>query len=196
MSYEDKPSMFDRGKSLATKWCEINNVIPPSVIYVPSSEWRVSRCAYYRRGVTRICVQRCAGIGVAAMAWSYPGYIVDRTPYGVVQHELGHHVDMLLSDRTGAYFGDFSINMRKRSGEPPITSYHPDDAEWFAEMFRVFVTNPDLLLQLRPRTHAEMMVRFRPVFTDTWRERLAGAPDRTIKAAENKIAAAAKKGRA
>lgn len=191
MSYESKESLLVRGKALATRFCELNGIEAPVVDEVPGDEWRFSVCAYYRANTTTICLKKCAGIGYAGQQWSYPGYTVDRTPYGVVQHELGHHVDVLMSVRTGAYYGDFSQDMRKRADEEPITTYCPNDGEWFAEMFRVFVTNPDLLLRLRPRTHAEMMKRLAPVFTDTWRERLDGAPDRTLLAAQRKVEAAA-----
>ena len=190
MSYESKQSLLVRGMALATRFCEANGIKAPAVEEVPLDEWRFNTCAYYRANVTTICVAKCSGVGFAGMLWSFPGYTVDRTPYGVVQHELGHHVDVLMSDRVGPYFGDFSQGMRERSGEAPITSYCPDDGEWFAEMFRVFVTNPDLLLALRPRTHAEMVARLKPMFADSWRERLAGAPDRTTLAAQRKVDAA------
>jgi hypothetical protein len=105
-----------------------------------------------------------------------------------VQHELGHHVDVLRAarDRTGATSASACA---ARSGEKAITSYCPNDAEWFAEMFRVFVTNPDLLRLVRPRTYRELVGRrrFKPVFTDTWRDRLQGAPARTITAAERHV---------
>lgn len=193
MSYESKQSMLERGKDLAVMFCQANGLKAPEVEEVPLADWRFKVCAYYRANVTTVCVAMCAGVGYAGMQWSFPGYTVDRTPYGVIQHELGHHVDVLMSDRVGPYFGDFSHGMRERAGEEPITGYCPNDGEWFAEMFRVFVTNPDLLLQLRPRTHAEMVARLKPVFTDTWRERLVGAPDRTVLAAQRKVEAAAQR---
>jgi hypothetical protein len=160
---------------------------------VQPQDWNVSACAYYRRNTTHICVARCAAIGVAGPAWSYPGYTVDRTPYGVLQHELGHHVDVLKGLRKGAYWSDFSAVLRGRSGEKAITSYCPNDAEWFAEMFRVFVTNPDLLRIVRPRTYGQLVgsVAFKPVFSDSWRDRLQGAPARTITAAERQVERAA-----
>lgn len=191
MSYESKESLLARGKDLATRFCELNGIVAPVVVEVPGDEWRFSVCAYYRANTTTICLKKCAGIGYAGQQWSCPGYTVDRTPYGVVQHELGHHVDVLMSVRTGAYYGDFSQDMRKRADEEPITTYCPNDGEWFAEMFRVFVTNPALLQALRPRTHADLLERFKPVFHDTWQERLAEAPDRTMTAAKRKVEAAA-----
>lgn len=191
MSYESKQSMLERGKALAAQFCAINGIPAPEVHEVQADDWRLGTCAYYRANTTFICVKKCSGVGFAGMQWSFPGYTVDRTPYGVVQHELGHHVDVLFSCRAGAYFGDFSQAMRKRTGEAPITTYCPNDGEWFAEMFRVFVTNPDLLLALRPGTHREMLTTFKPVFDDSWVDRLAGAPDRTMLAAQRKVAAAA-----
>ncbi len=53
---------------------------------VPADEWRFNVCAYYRANTTTICVKKCAGIGYAGQQWSYPGYTVDRTPYGVNSH--------------------------------------------------------------------------------------------------------------
>jgi hypothetical protein len=182
-----KDILCSRGVVLAREFCTLNSMVPPSIEMHPRSGWSFGVCAYYRPVAIHICVPKCAEIGGAGMQWSYPGYTVDRTPYGVVQHELGHHADVQRSTRRGNYYGDFGIAMRANSGEKPITTYCPNDAEWFAEMFRVYVTNPDLLLQLRPRTHRELRKCFEPVFTDTWRERLKDAPARTIKAAERKV---------
>lgn len=192
MTYETKQSLLERGKALAIMFCQMNGISAPDVKQIPTEELLVGSCAYYRSGVTTICVPKCASIGFAGQQWSFPGYTVDRTPYGVIQHELGHHVDVVHSHSKAKYYGDFSLMMRARSEEAPITTYCPNDGEWFAEMFRVFVTNPDLLLAVRPRTHREMMGFFKPVFFDTWSERLAGAPERTMLAAQRKVAAAVK----
>lgn len=187
--YESKQSMLARGKDLMARFCAANELPEPAVEEADPKGWAFGVCAYYRSNLTTINVQACASIGFAGMQWSFPGHSVDRTPYGVLQHELGHHVDLLNAvTRRGRYWSDFSIRMRESAGELPLTSYCPDDAEWFAEMFRLFVTNPDLLSKLRPRTHAEMLARFKPVFEDSWRERLQGAPDRTILSIERKLA--------
>lgn len=185
---EDKPSLLKRGQDLMTRFCAANNLTVPAVVLADPGRWPFGVCAYYRREVITISVKHCAAIGFAGMQWSFPGHSVDRTPYGVIAHELGHHVDLLNANtRRGPYWSDFSIRMREACGEEKLTSYCPDDAEWFAEMFRLFVTNPDLLSKLRPRTHAAFIERWKPVFEDTWRERLAGAPDRTIASIEKKL---------
>lgn len=183
----DKQDMLRRGQEVMAAFCSTNHVPLPVIRDFPSAEWRFGVCAYYRRDAIAICTARCSAIGTVGRQWSYPGYTTDRTPYGVVQHELGHHVDVQRSTRRGNYYGDFSLRLREVSGEKPVTSYCPNDAEWFAEMFRVFVTNPDLLKAVRPRTYRELRSGFEPVFNDTWRERLAGAPARTIAAAEHKV---------
>lgn len=187
MTHPTKAELLISGKALVERFCTLNDIEAPGLEVVPSNDWSFDVCAYYRPRTTRICLVKCAAVGVAGPAWSYPGYSVDRTPYGVLAHELGHHVDVLKSDIKRAYFGDFSVNLRTRSGEAPISSYSLNPAEWFAEMFRVFVTNPDLLRVLRPRTHAELIGAFKPVFTDSWRERLVGAPERTVAAVERKL---------
>lgn len=183
----DKLALFTSGAHVMTRFCDRNELPAPAIARKDSHAWPFGVCAYYRKGETTICVERCASLGTAGRAWSWPGYTVDRTPYGVLQHELGHHVDVMRSTRKGNYYGDFSLRLREAAGEDPITSYCPNDAEWFAEMFRVFVTNPDLLRLVRPRTYRELVSSFAPLFTDTWRDRLKDAPARTIAAAERKI---------
>lgn len=179
--------LFTKGLRVLAEFCNINALPVPGIQRVEQAIWPYRECAYYRPSYVAICVTRCAWIGTVGRAWSFPGYTVDRTPYGVVQHELGHHVDVLRGTKKAAYSSDFSTSIRQTTGEEQVSSYAPNDAEWFAEMFRVFVTNPDLLLRLRPRTHRELRRCFQPVFNDTWRDRLAGAPARTIAAAERKI---------
>lgn len=116
--------------------------------------------------------------------------LMDRMPYGVIQHELGHHVDVTHSTQFRAYRGDFSINLRKETGEQPISGYCPDDGEWFAELFRVFVTNPDLLRIIRPATYERLCSRFVPVVAGSWQAVLAQAPERTKTACAKKVSEA------
>lgn len=183
-----KAELLRSGIDLAQAFCQANGLPMPTVQEAPADRWPFDVCAYYRADKITICPARCAGVGLAGRAWSYPGYVVDRTPYGVIQHELGHHVDLMRGTAKGAYWSDYGAAVKTAAREEAITSYCPNDAEWFAEMFRLFVTNPDLLRKIRPRTHARLLADgFVPVFQDTWEQRLAGAPDRTLRAAGNKI---------
>lgn len=185
-----KTDLLERGRQVMVEFCTVNNLPAPAIYPVDLNHWNVDPCAYYRNNTTHICVARCAAIGMAGRQWSFPGYTVDRTPYGVVQHELGHHVDVLRGSKPGSYWSEFSASVRGSAGEKQITSYCPNDAEWFAEMFRVFVSNPDLLRIIRPRTYRELSACFKPVFEDTWRERLRDAPERTVTAASRQVDAA------
>lgn len=184
----DKNTLFNKGVALMTSFCEANDIVTPDIRVYEPSEWMFSACAYYRRNKIHICIKKCAHVGTAGRQWSYPGYVVDRTPFGVIQHELGHHVDVVKGTTSGAYWSDYSEQMREETGEKKITNYCPNDAEWFAEIFRLFMTNPDLLKNIRPLTHAWLITDgFKPAFNDTWRDRLRLAPERTINAAANKI---------
>lgn len=186
--FKSKQTLLDEGIALMEQFCDVNGIKVPSVQLHETSVWRFGVCAYYRPTQIEICLGKCASIGVAAMAWSYPGYTVDRTPYGVIQHELGHHVDVQHSTKIDRYRGDFGENMRAISGEKPISGYSPDYGEWFAEMFRLFVTNPDLLKHLRPVTHGLLLEHFTPVITDAYDVVLANAPQRTQDACKKKVA--------
>lgn len=189
--WPSKNQLLAQGEELMARFCELNNLLCPSVAQQPAEKWPFGACAYYRPQGIHICVPKCAGVGVAGAAWSYPGHIVDRTPYGVVAHELGHHVDVLSGRVVDRYRSDFSRELRRETAEPKLTNYCPDDGEWFAEIFRLFVTNPDLLRGLRPLTYAALVARgLKPVWTDDWRTRLDGAPERTIALCARRLAEA------
>jgi hypothetical protein len=190
MSIPTKELLFGRGALTLELFCKANSLAIPQLVVCPRHDWPFSPCAYYREGVISICVDKCAPIGTAGRSWSFPGYTVDRTPYGVIQHELGHHADRTRGNVKGKYWSEYSIQFKAAVQESALTSYEPNPAEWFAEMFRLFVTNPDLLRQLRPLTYARLIADgYKPLFGDSWQDRLADAPQRTINAAANKIAA-------
>lgn len=108
--------------------------------------------------------------------FSWPGFISDRTPLGVLAHETGHYVDWKC--------GDVASRICKLTKEQAITSYAPNSQEWFAEMFRLFVTNPDLLRIIRPKTYVELTkgLGLSPVVTASYQEVLEGAqaPSRVL----------------
>lgn len=191
---KDKQELLLRGEERIALWCKANNFNRPYLNIYMKNRWRFDACGYYRPTSIHIAPDKCANYGFAGRSWSWPGYVVDRTPYGVLAHELGHHVDYTLSQNRGSYFGDFSVNLRKETKEEPITSYTPNDAEWFAEIFRLFVTNADLLQKLRPYTYKYLIDKgLKPVSSDDWRVELSEAPERTLMAASNKINEANKK---
>jgi len=181
-----RETLYAEGLALLTRWCVLNGVEAPEV-----KAWYTDApfdaCAYYRHGLINIWPKECSTVGTSPRQWSYPGYVVDRTPYGVLQHELGHHVDEAYNYRGGTY----SSAWREETGEAPLTGYHTNDMEWFAEHFRLFVTNPDLLEKLRPKTWKKLAMKW-PMRAEMrrWEEVLSGAHERWRQAAINKIQAA------
>jgi hypothetical protein len=172
--------MFYAGEILVKRWCNLNQVAPPVIIEEDTSFF--GTCAYYRNNVIHISVKRCAHIGTGGPAWSFPGYVIDRTPYGVLAHELGHHVDRAH----GAKSGTISAQLRRETGEDAITSYAANTNEWFAEIFRLFVTNPGLLAELRPLMYGALSEIWpHEAETREWKDVLTRERQRT--AAANKI---------
>lgn len=188
----EKTQLLERGISHLQQFCATNALEAPPVNVRRREDWEVGMCAYYRPVLIEIWPASCASIGRVGRQWSFPGYTVDRTPFGVIAHELGHHADWSRSEQRGRYFGDYSIKMRAASAEDPLTTYCPNDAEWFAEMFRLFVTNPDLLRLVKPRTFDLIARDFEPLEKATWDVVLREAPERTFQAAERKIELARK----
>lgn len=164
------------------EFCKVNNVPVPEVIVVPKEDWEFDCCAYYRPTYIKICLSMCARPATERMVrnWNWPGSTTDREPFGVIAHELGHHCDVLLSTEKGRYYGNYSASVYMMSGEKPLTSYAPNSAEWFAEMFRLFVTNHSLLKKIRPATHSLLIQHWKPVSSDDWVVELGGNVPRRI----------------
>lgn len=180
-------------------FCELNGISLPAINVISRGDWMVSACAYYRPDTPFVRKWTTPGINIClelcqqpcseepSRNWTWPGNTADREPYGVLAHELGHHCDWLSSVKKGTYFGDYSASIRARSKEAPITNYCDGDHEWFAEMFRVFFTNPDLLRHLRPATSMILLEHWKPLPAVTWREALGeNCPARVIHSLINK----------
>lgn len=175
-----KDEMFQAGLNHVHAWCGLNGVDAPK-INTRTGKPDFGVCAYYRDGEIEIWVDSCAALGVAGRQWSWPGYVVDRTPYGVLAHELGHHVDKQHGPR-----GGFRSHVWLPLDAAPLTGYCPNDNEWFAELFRLFVTNPSLFAQLRSKV-ADLFFGEWPHRAERrgWSELL---PERQQAAALNKLA--------
>lgn len=177
-----KLQLFERGLDHIARWCTANGVSIPEVnMHTGRPDFGV--CAYYRNSHIEIWVASCAAVGLVGRQWSFPGYVVDRTPYGVLAHELGHHVD-----RQHGAAGGVRSHLWRPLDAAPLTSYCPNDNEWFAELFRLFVTNPDLFRELRPKLAGLFFGEWPKVAEPRpWRTVLGESP-RHLAAAQNKIA--------
>lgn len=185
----ERDRLLERGMARVYQFVTKNHLPLISIhSYDGRPSTQISTCAYYRDDQIHIWPEACAAVGRAGRQWSYPGYVVDRTPYGVVAHELGHHVDRAHGPRGGTLsHAWYALTHHGLVREEAITGYAPNVNEWFAELFRLYVTNPRLLKLLRPHVCALMMKQWQPVETRPWETVLKDAP-RQIAAARNKIA--------
>lgn len=197
-----KEELFHAGVVLTKSFCTQNSLSSPTIKRLTAEDraYHLGTCAFYRPYTISIMVEKCAARGLGGASWSCPGYAVDRTPYGVLQHELGHHVDTL---KTGEVTTQnlmeklFSKQIYDQSKEEPLTKYLGTDKraatffmEWFAENFRLYVTNPDLSLKLRPKFYVAMFCAgLYPVVEGGWEEVLKrnDAPARNIEQARKNV---------
>ena len=139
-------------------------------------------CSFNARRI-RVAYPKCKDPvrGAPVRAWSFPGLKSDVTVGGVLAHELGHWFDYQRG------FPSSSPDWRSvLAREKPLTGYEPNPAEAWAEAFRLFATNPDLLAAGRPRRYEFLVARggLKPAVRATWREVLAGAHTRYHEVAE------------
>lgn len=182
-----KASLHESGIAACNRFLKYNELGKVEFCSIPKEEWKVGACAYYRPTTVKICLPLCAYPASEnnPRQWSWPGTQTDRTPYGVIAHEVGHHTDVELSQRkgltTGKYSGGYATSIREASGEKPLTSYCPNDGEWFAEMARLFILNPALLNLLRPRTFEELAKDLKPIHSlRSWKKVLPLKPHQRI----------------
>lgn len=204
-----RAGLVEAGVARAAAFCKLNGIPMPAVHVVQPGNWDVGACAYYRPDTPAvrkwICRLAASGQGPGinicpelcgrpcgehdVRNWSFPASVIDRTCYGVVLHELGHHLDWLAGGRKGSYWSDWCERVKDAAGEPPLTNYAAENpAEYLAEAARLYVTNPPLLRALRPRTFAEIARRYRTFGDGTgdWRAAMHGPPERVVRSLINK----------
>ncbi len=183
MVKQDKIDMLAEGKDLAARLIATNDMLPVN--------YRLERlapgigCGYYdpRGRCIVIDPARCAARGTGGWSWSWPGYKVDRTPFGVVLHELGHHWHLTCCEDSLGVVRAFRAACRD---EEPVTSYAPNTGEDIAESFRLFAANPTLLKAIRPLRHAFLARLMTPVEDRGWEEILDDS-ERHVLAAERQV---------
>lgn len=116
--------------------------------------------------------------------WSFTGFKADLTAPGILAHETGHH----------AHFSKFDTRellgaLRKvASEEAQVSSYEPNVYEVFAEAMRLFILNPNLLREGRPKRFKLITdLGLRPLHDVDWHKVLEHAHPKLIAAAENWI---------
>lgn len=96
---------------------------------------------------------------------SFTGNKTDRTVAGVLAHEFGHYIDMGVRKHLNLR-GQFRALI---GVENSVSSYDIIEVERVAEAFRLFILNPQLLQQGRPKAYAILFNHFAPVHNLPWR---------------------------
>lgn len=205
MVMSEQEHLFFAGVGIMSRFCKENEILLPTIKRILPDDrlYGVRTCGFYRPFTISVMVEKCGHKGHGGAAWSWPGYVIDRTPYGVIQHELGHHVDTVKTGEvtTLNYMEKlFSKQIYEQSKEPPLTGYLGTDKqaatffmEWFAENFRLYVTNPGLCLALRPKFYFALFASgIYPLTFINWHSGLNAhnAPERIVNQARKKIEAA------
>ena len=177
--FKTKQQLFKEGVKLLEDFCILNNIQRPII----REKAFGNNAGMYYSGVLHINLSRCTQMtmGKPIRKWSYPGYKVDKTAYGVINHEFGHYLDNLFG------IVNYFKNLKKR--EKPLTGYCPNLFEFLAEHLRLFMTNPDLLKKGRPQTYSILVgvFRLKPIEKRKWKEVLKDAHPDFIKACINFI---------
>lgn len=197
-----KERLYERGVERLEKFCDRNKLAMPAVNNVPPEDWMVGACAYYRPDTERMRKRTTTGISICltecqrpcgaeqSRNWSWPGSTVDREPFGVLCHELGHHADWSTGEKKWTYGSEYCEQVQQEAGEAGLTSYaNENPAEWFAEAFRLFVSNHALLKLVRPKTWEILRRKWTPVSGDNWLFELgSNCPPRVVAAQRKKFA--------
>lgn len=116
--------------------------------------------------------------------WNAPAGFNDYTPFGVMCHEVGHHVDYILHPQAYSRQNGFQEIV---DNEEEVSRAETNVLESFAEAIRLFITNPHLLEQGRPDRYEYLTkcIGLKPLHQTTWRRVLSKAGPRVVSATES-----------
>lgn len=139
---------------------------------------------WYWNGIVFVNLKRSrAPVKTPGFAWSFTGFKADLTAPGILAHEIGHHTHFELLKRSteGSSIDDIK---KVAKVEAPVSGYEPNPYEVMAEALRLFILNPSLLREGRPKRW-EMITRMglEPLHDVPWRDVLVNAHPRIINAA-------------
>jgi hypothetical protein len=197
----NKQELFDEGLKRCQAFCNTHGIPQPHHVFNSKVEanrhrrdflrpkWLGAQMYENNEYLVGVNIKKCrVATRVPGWSWTYPGYKVDLTPMGVLCHEFGHHVDCALGGN-GKYISRFKAWREVVDNEEEISGYEPNYLESFAETFRLFMTNPDLLRAGRPDRweYFTETLSFKPIHTTPWKKVLKHAHPRIISAAERWI---------
>ena len=168
-----KDELAERSVKHIQNFLQMNNLPVPEFVMseYPDAKNKFQKTGHYSRKEGKVYLNaantRNPVMKPGGMQWSYPGYKVDKTPLGVLAHEIGHHIDhtMKFDENTFPYKGE------------KVTGYEPTVHEAIAESLRLFMLNPDLLHTIAPKRYQFFLDNgLKPTVKQSWKEVLHGAP--------------------
>lgn len=179
---ESKEQLLYRGLQLMESFCDLNGIKIPNV-FINSGLGSTCYGVFYYRNTIHINMKLCRpAVKTPGYDWTFPGYIQDLSPYGILAHELGHYI----SDILGKKFRKSFVNI-KRFEENVTSSDNQGLDEKMAEAARLFITNPDLLKRGRPMRYEIFANHYQPVIKNRWKTVLKHAHPKIHSAAERWI---------
>lgn len=191
---------YDYDKGRATKqaltqcfaFLERNNIPAPKKLFLEPQQQKYPWNGYgwcTRSGRIFVNVKRSlVPVKMPGWQWSFTGSKADLTAPGILAHEIGHWTKWCLEKRSPdvkAYLNASLVAVAQL--EPKVTSYEPNLEEVWAEATRLFILNPDLLFQGRPRRYSLLRAVLEPVHDLPWRTVLKNANPKLISSIENWI---------
>lgn len=123
-------------------------------------------------------------------AWSFTGFKADLTAPGILAHETGHHIHHEIDKKIDYKHRRIMLDCLRglAKAEAAVSGYEPNPYEVMAEACRLFILNPVLLAEGRPKRYAFLIgLGLKPLHNVPWRDVLKHAHPRLVKAAENWI---------
>ena len=168
-----KDELAERSVKHIQNFLQMNNLPVPEFVMseYPDAKNKFQKTGHYSRKEGKVYLNaantRNPVMKPGGMQWSYPGYKVDKTPLGVLAHEIGHHIDHTMK---------FDENAFPYKGEK-VTGYEPTVHEAIAESLRLFMLNPDLLHTIAPKRYQFFLDNgLKPTVKQSWKDVLHGAP--------------------
>lgn len=150
-----KQQEFNQAQKIINKWCKLNKIQQPII----------TREDLHCLGIFRSSIPNTITINITKCKLSSKGInsnnVFDKSITGTLFHELGHYIHINWNkDLTKSF---------KKLKEPTIHYFETDIHEDIAESIRLFISNPSLLMEGRPKRYKILQSKFknhkRPHFT-------------------------------
>jgi hypothetical protein len=178
---EKKEELLMKGLELIERFSDLNRIKTPLVFI--DSTIKSAYGVFYPNNVIHVNLKVCRPpVKVPGYDWTFPGYVQDLTPYGILAHEFGHYI----SDMLGKEFRKNFVNIKRIEDNVTASDDRGLD-EKMAEAARLFITNPDILKRGRPIRYRIFSEHYEPVVRNRWKNVLKHAHPKIHTAAENWI---------